>query len=169
MDGQLDILDVLRIDDKAAKKLTRTQDDMVRLPEEVWRQNQTPDKSTDYWYHVLACTACGLPATRYGLNLDHSIQFDKITGQQLLPPGPGMRDHGVCGLMASTRDDAQWALAIEEGGPQRPSPGEWWRRCYLHEHQKKKCKDACWPDHHRHLIRMADRVWGIDRWRDADP
>ena len=173
IDGQASILDELGYnhDDRAAKKLRRTQSDLTQLPEHMWRQNQEPRKDGDRWYDVLTCMGCGLPASRYGLEIDHGVQWDKKTGEQVLPGGPGMADQGVCSVMSKTRDDARIAEKIglpqDTSHPHFPPPGEWWGKCFQHWQRRTKCRDSCWPDHHRHLIRMADLVWGGDRWRKS--
>lgn len=164
--GQIDIFDVLGTDgDRSAKKMQRTQAELTQLPRGVWRQHQSPRKDGDYWYQTVICIGCGLPASRYGLDIDHGAQWDRTTGEQVLPGGPGMRDQGVCFLMSLARDRAQEGEKILAGARFFPPPAEWWGRCYLHEHQKKKCRDACWEPHVRHLVRMADLVWGDRDWR----
>jgi hypothetical protein len=173
IDGQADILSELGSQhrDRAARRLQRQQADLTQLPEDMWRQNQTPRKDGDYWYTVLPCVGCGLPASRYGLHIDHGVQWDKKTGEQVLPGGPGLSDQGVCMLMAMGRDhavEADHIMSVSQEDPNRPvypPPAEWWGRCYAHEHKKPRCKDVCWEAHHRHLTRMADLVWGGDGWR----
>ena len=168
IDGQQDILDTLGAGgDRAARKMQRTQAELTQLPRALWRQHQSPKKDGDYWYHVDRCIGCGIPGSRYGLHIDHGAQWDLETGAQVLPGGPGMSDQGVCMLMSFTRDYARQGEEILAGAGNYPPPAEWWGRCYAHDHQKRKCKATCWEPHVRHLVRMADLVWGDRDWRTS--
>ena len=166
--GQIDIFEMIRkpADNKERKVIDaasgQTDRVMLKWPAELseWYE----DHSTDWWYGEEECIGCRQVEARKALTIGHGVQFDE-DGNQYLPGGPRMAEHGVCMLMSFVAMRADIAQKLADNDPRYDA---WRRQCHKHEHptKRKKCPQSHFTEEAEHSARLATKVWGSDAWKE---